>query len=236
MPKTPQIPPDLQSSQLRERSKWSRSRRCSCWTSRAAAGVRNGQRDDRQGGGRRRIRSALSPGRREACRIGWRRVSDGRSPTTRHPGRHLDHRRRPRRESGRRGGRVGGWVRARAQKARRTASVCTGAHLLAATGMLDGRRAATHWSFCDDLARSFPAVRVESDPIFVRDGSVWTSAGVTPASTSHWRWWRRTSGGLWPGRRAVSGGVPQEAGGQAKFSAALSLQPGRSHSASSTPG
>ena len=71
------------------------------------------------------------------------------------------------------------WVRARAQVARRTASVCTGAYLLAATGMLDGRRAATHWSFCDDLMRSFPAVHVEADPIFVRDGSVWTSAGVT---------------------------------------------------------
>jgi transcriptional regulator GlxA family with amidase domain len=71
------------------------------------------------------------------------------------------------------------WLRARVETARRTASVCTGAYLLAATGMLDGRRAATHWSFCDDLARSFPAVRVESDPIFVRDGSIWTSAGVT---------------------------------------------------------
>jgi transcriptional regulator GlxA family with amidase domain len=64
------------------------------------------------------------------------------------------------------------WVRVRAQRARRTAWVCTGAYLLAATGMLDGRRAATHWSFCDDLARSFPAVHVESDPIFVRDGTV----------------------------------------------------------------
>ncbi len=72
-----------------------------------------------------------------------------------------------------------GWVTARAAAARRTASVCTGAYLLAATGILDGRRAATHWSVCEDLARSFPAVRVEPDPIFVRDGPVWTSAGVT---------------------------------------------------------
>ena len=71
------------------------------------------------------------------------------------------------------------WVRERARQARRVASVCTGAFLLAASGMLDGRRAATHWAFCAELARRFPAVRVESDPIFVREGSVWTSAGVT---------------------------------------------------------
>nr|QIG95125.1 GlxA family transcriptional regulator [Bradyrhizobium sp. 6(2017)] len=71
------------------------------------------------------------------------------------------------------------WVRRRTTQARRTASVCTGAFLLAATGALDGRRAATHWQFCAELAERFPAVRVEPDPIFVRDGSFWTSAGVT---------------------------------------------------------
>ena len=71
------------------------------------------------------------------------------------------------------------WVRQRAKKARRVASVCTGAFLLAASGALDGRRAATHWSVCTEFARRYPAVKVESDPIFVRDGSVWTSAGVT---------------------------------------------------------
>jgi transcriptional regulator GlxA family with amidase domain len=71
------------------------------------------------------------------------------------------------------------WVRKHAGNARRTASVCTGAFLLAASGVLDGRRAVTHWGFCAELARRFPAVRVESDPIFVRDGSFWTSAGVT---------------------------------------------------------
>ena len=57
--------------------------------------------------------------------------------------------------------------------------MCTGAILLAASGLLDGRRAATHWSFCADLARRFPAVRVEPDPIFIQDGPAWTSAGVT---------------------------------------------------------
>ncbi len=71
------------------------------------------------------------------------------------------------------------WVRERALQARRVASVCTGAFLLAAAGMLDGRRAATHWMYCSKLAQRFPAVHVEPDPIFVRDGPVWTSAGVT---------------------------------------------------------
>jgi transcriptional regulator GlxA family with amidase domain len=71
------------------------------------------------------------------------------------------------------------WVRARASVSRRVASVCTGAFLLAATGLLDGRRATTHWSRCGELAAAFPAVRVEDDPIYVNDGAIWTSAGVT---------------------------------------------------------
>jgi transcriptional regulator GlxA family with amidase domain len=71
------------------------------------------------------------------------------------------------------------WVRARAARARRVASVCTGAFILAAAGLLDGRRAATHWTRCAELARRFPSVRVEPDPIFVTDGPVWSSAGVT---------------------------------------------------------
>jgi len=71
------------------------------------------------------------------------------------------------------------WVRERAKQSRRTASVCTGAFLLAASGMLDGRRAVTHWAVCAELARRFPAIRVEPDRIFIQDGPVWTSAGVT---------------------------------------------------------
>ncbi|MBV9221919.1 MAG: helix-turn-helix domain-containing protein [Methylobacteriaceae bacterium] len=71
------------------------------------------------------------------------------------------------------------WLRQRAAQARRVASVCTGAFLLAAAGLLDGRRAVPHWKDCARLAQRFPAVRVEPDPIFVRDGPVWTSAGVT---------------------------------------------------------
>jgi transcriptional regulator GlxA family with amidase domain len=71
------------------------------------------------------------------------------------------------------------WTQAAAASARRIASVCSGAFVLAAAGLLDGRRATTHWSRAADLARRFPAVRVEPDRIFVRDGAVWTSAGIT---------------------------------------------------------
>jgi transcriptional regulator GlxA family with amidase domain len=63
--------------------------------------------------------------------------------------------------------------------ARRVSSVCSGAFLLAQAGLLDGRRATTHWAYCELLARLYPAVEVEPDPIFVRDGGVITSAGVT---------------------------------------------------------
>jgi transcriptional regulator GlxA family with amidase domain len=71
------------------------------------------------------------------------------------------------------------WVRQCAGRSRRTASVCTGAFLLAATGLLDGRRATTHWSRCAELAERYPALSVACDPIFVTDGAIWTSAGVT---------------------------------------------------------
>ncbi|MBX3276164.1 MAG: DJ-1/PfpI family protein [Sandaracinaceae bacterium] len=66
-----------------------------------------------------------------------------------------------------------------ARRARRVASVCTGAWLLAAAGLLDGKRATTHWAWCDRMRARFPRVDVEPDAIFVRDGRVWTSAGVT---------------------------------------------------------
>lgn len=71
------------------------------------------------------------------------------------------------------------WVHRHAATSRRVASVCTGAFLLAAAGLLEGRRVVTHWAHCDELAQQFPALRIEPDPIFIRDGSVWTSAGVT---------------------------------------------------------
>ncbi|MFD3685932.1 GlxA family transcriptional regulator [Nocardiopsis sp. NPDC058631] len=72
-----------------------------------------------------------------------------------------------------------GWLRENAGGVGRVASVCTGAFLLAGAGVLDGLRATTHWAFCERLAREYPLVRVEPDPIFVRQGRVVTSAGVT---------------------------------------------------------
>jgi transcriptional regulator GlxA family with amidase domain len=70
-------------------------------------------------------------------------------------------------------------VRRLASLSRRVTSVCTGAYLLAAAGCLTGRRATTHWAWCDDLGRRYPTLTVEPDAIFVRDGEVSTSAGVT---------------------------------------------------------
>src|SRR5580692_7837954 len=71
------------------------------------------------------------------------------------------------------------FIRSCGSHARRVASVCSGTYLLAAAGLLDGRRATTHWSRAKDLARKFPAVLVEPDRIFVKDGSIWSSAGIT---------------------------------------------------------
>ncbi|MCW3839019.1 DJ-1/PfpI family protein [Micromonospora yasonensis] len=68
-----------------------------------------------------------------------------------------------------------------ARSSSRVASVCTGASVLAAAGLLDGRRATTHWHHAAELAAAYPAVRFDPAPIFVRDGHVWTSGGVTAA-------------------------------------------------------
>jgi transcriptional regulator GlxA family with amidase domain len=117
------------------------------------------------------------------------------------------------------------WVRQRAAQARRVASVCTGAFLLAAAGLLDGRRAVTHWKACARLAQRFPAVHVEPDPIFVRDGPVWTSAGVTAGIDLALALVEEDLG------RSVALAVARHLvvflkrpGGQAQFSAALALQ------------
>lgn len=71
------------------------------------------------------------------------------------------------------------WIRTEAGRARRTASVCLGAFLLAEAGLLHGRRVSTHWRYCETLQRLYPKLRVEPESIFVQDGSVWTSAGVS---------------------------------------------------------
>jgi transcriptional regulator GlxA family with amidase domain len=77
--------------------------------------------------------------------------------------------------------RLVGHVRRLAAQARRVASVCTGATVLAAAGLLDGRRATTHWLYARHLAAGFPQVHVDPTPVFVRDGHVATSGGVTAA-------------------------------------------------------
>jgi len=117
------------------------------------------------------------------------------------------------------------WVRARAARARRVASVCTGAFLLAAAGLLDGRRAATHWKYCARFAQRFPAVHVEPNPIFVRDGTLWTSAGVTAGIDLALALVEEDLG------RSVALAVARylvvflkRPGGQAQFSASLALQ------------
>ena len=115
------------------------------------------------------------------------------------------------------------WIRERGRQARRIASVCTGAFLLAASGVLDGRRAATHWSYCADLAERFPAVHVEPDLIVARDGRFWTSAGMTAGIDLALALVEEDLG------RTVTSAVardllvfPKRAGGQAQFCTTLS--------------
>jgi transcriptional regulator GlxA family with amidase domain len=71
------------------------------------------------------------------------------------------------------------WIRSAARRSRRVCSVCTGSFLLARAGLLEGRTVTTHWSGTAELARRHPELTVDPNPIFVRDGDVWTSAGVT---------------------------------------------------------
>ena len=119
------------------------------------------------------------------------------------------------------------WTRNRAERARRVASVCTGAFVLAEAGLLEGRRAVTHWSRCDAFARRFPDIRLERDPIFIEDGPVWTSAGVTAGidlalalvEADHGR-----AHALAVARHLVM--FLKRPGGQAQFSTTLALQQG----------
>ena len=104
-------------------------------------------------------------------------------------------------------------------------SVCTGAFLLAEAGLLDGREATTHWSGTQKLAREFPAVRVQGDRIFVRDGHVWTSAGVTAGMDLALALVEEDLGretALEVARWLVL--YSKRPGGQAQFSASLELQ------------
>ncbi|WP_250964167.1 helix-turn-helix domain-containing protein [Pseudomonas sp. CG7] len=71
------------------------------------------------------------------------------------------------------------WLHDASAHARRTASVCSGTFLMAQAGLLDGRRAATHWAMCEMLKSGFPLIEVDLDAIFIQQGNVWTSAGVS---------------------------------------------------------
>lgn len=117
------------------------------------------------------------------------------------------------------------WVRQQAGHSRRIASVCTGAFVLAEAGLLDGHRAVTHWMRCDELASRYPAISVEADPIFIHDGSLWTSAGVTAGIDLALALVEDDLGravALDVARRLVV--FLKRPGGQAQFSATLSMQ------------
>ncbi|PZU25679.1 MAG: AraC family transcriptional regulator [Shinella sp.] len=117
------------------------------------------------------------------------------------------------------------WVRDRASRVRRMASVCSGAFLLAEAGLLNGRRAVTHWHRCDEFTEQYPQVKLERDPIFLHDGPIWTSAGVTAGIDLALAMVEEDHG------RALALAVARELvvflkrpGGQSQYSAPLKLQ------------
>ena len=117
------------------------------------------------------------------------------------------------------------WLRKIAGRVRRIGSVCTGAMLLGQAGLLDGRQSTTHWNWCELLARKYPRTTVEPDPIFVRDGAVYTSAGVTAGMDLALALVEEDHGShlaLEVARNLVL--YLRRPGGQSQFSAALSMQ------------
>ena len=117
------------------------------------------------------------------------------------------------------------WLRKIAGRIRRIGSVCTGAMLLARAGLLDGRRATTHWNWCEALVRRAPRAEVDPDPIFIRDENVYTSAGVTAGMDLALALVEEDHGSrlaLQVARNLVL--YLRRPGGQSQFSAALSLQ------------
>jgi transcriptional regulator GlxA family with amidase domain len=117
------------------------------------------------------------------------------------------------------------WLKKMAPRIRRVGSVCTGAMLLARAGLLDGRRVTTHWNWCHTLVTRAPRATVESDPIFVRDENVYTSAGVTAGMDLALALVEEDHGSrlaLQVARNLVL--YLRRPGGQSQFSAALSLQ------------
>lgn len=117
------------------------------------------------------------------------------------------------------------WIRRQAGAVRRLASICTGAFFLAEAGLLDGHRATTHWASCDALARKFPRVCVEPDRIFVKEGALYTTAGVTAGMDLALALVEEDLGrevALETARALVM--FLRRPGGQAQFSAQLSVQ------------
>ena len=116
-------------------------------------------------------------------------------------------------------------VRRLAGDARRVTSVCTGAFVLAAAGLLEGRRATTHWADCLDLANTYPNVTVDTDAIYVQDDHVWTSAGITAGIDLALALVAEDHGGAAATRIARQLVVYlQRSGGQAQFSVILAGQ------------
>lgn len=117
------------------------------------------------------------------------------------------------------------WLRDQARQSRRYGSTCTGAFLLAHAGLLSGRCVTTHWQYAGRLAAQYPDIRVESDRIFVRDGPVFSSAGVTAAIDLAFSLIEEDHGralALWVARRLVV--FLKRPGGQSQFSEVLSAQ------------
>jgi transcriptional regulator GlxA family with amidase domain len=117
------------------------------------------------------------------------------------------------------------WLKRIAPRIRRVGSVCTGAMLLARAGLLDGRRATTHWNWCQALIKRAPRARVDAEPIFVRDENIYTSAGVTAGMDLALALVEEDHGSplaLQIARNLVL--YLRRPGGQSQFSAALSLQ------------
>nr|WP_246616893.1 GlxA family transcriptional regulator [Sphingomonas yunnanensis] len=117
------------------------------------------------------------------------------------------------------------WLQEQAMQSRRYGSTCTGAFVLADAGLLSGRSVTTHWEYADQLAAKFPDIQVQPDRIFVRDGSVFSSAGVTAAIDLTFSLIEEDHGralALWVARRLVV--FLKRPGGQSQFSATLTAQ------------
>ena len=117
------------------------------------------------------------------------------------------------------------WIVAASARARRTASICTGAYLLAEAGLLSGRRATTHWRWCDELAARHRDLTIDPDALYIREGHMWTSAGITAGIDMTLALVEEDLGGqvaLAVARELVV--FLKRPGGQAQFSAALTAQ------------